>query len=279
MSDKKNLIWLASYPKSGNTWIRILLSNYLSDQSKPIDINKIDSSIISSSRVILDNQIPFLASDLKYDEIDIIRPLLYQTISKENDDYVFIKTHDAFTKNVNGKDIFPLDVTKYIIHIVRNPLDVCVSYAHHSNISIDRSIKSLNNPKLCLSSSQKSLSPQLRQKLLSWSEHYESWKSTDASYILVRYEDLLENTELVFRDILQKIYGKVDETKMLLAINNASFDKLKKQESENDFKERPLKAKAFFRKGIAGSWLNEMSEEQIQELTKHHKEIIKELHY
>ena len=207
MPAKKNLIWLASYPKSGNTWLRILLSNYNKEDDNAIDINEIDSSIISSSRSIFDSYSPFLASDLTDDEVDNLRASVYNQISKDNEEIVFIKTHDAFTQNTNGENIFPTSATKGVIHIVRNPLDVASSYAHHSNISIDKSVKTLNTQQT-LSANPKLLNAQLRQKLLSWSDHYLSWKNAKVPYLLIKYEDLLADTEEEFRRVIIFLYKK-----------------------------------------------------------------------
>jgi hypothetical protein len=278
MPPKKNLIWLASYPKSGNTWIRLLLSNYLNKENKLIGINDIDSSIISSSRTIFDSFTPFLSSDLDYEEIDNLRPEIYKSISKENDDCVFVKTPVAFTQNNNKEDNFPLSVTKAVIHIVRNPLDVATSYSHHSNISIEKSISSLNK-ELSLSASSKHLNPQLRQKILTWSSHYLSWKNVSDKYILVKYEDLIKDPVNVFSQIIKHIYKEVDEQKIINSVKQSSFKKLKEQEESGNFKERAVHSKAFFRKGRIGTWKEEMSDEQAQKIINKHSKIMEELGY
>jgi len=274
-----NIIWLASYPKSGNTWIRIFFANYLNQDNKAIDINNINTSIISSSRTIFDNYLPFLSSDLTFEEIDILRPKVYREISEETEDIQFIKTHDAFTLNSEGKAIFPREITKAVIHIVRNPLDVAVSFAHHSHISIDKSIKTLNSDQKSLANNPQLLNKQLRQILLSWSEHYLSWKGTKTPYLLIKYEDLLNNTEETFKNLVLFLYGEVDTTQLKRAIKYSSFKELKEQEKKNHFKEKPLKADSFFRKGKSNSWKEEMSDIQATKITKKHSKVMKELGY
>jgi len=275
----KNIVWLVSYPKSGNTWIRILLSNYLSDEDKAVDINSIQTSGIASSRAILEKYIPFLSSDLTFSEIDNLRPEVYKKLSEESDGIKFIKTHDAFTKNKNQQDIFPISATRAIVHIVRNPLDVAVSFAHHSNIPVQKSIERLNNHSAKLANSFSRLNNQLRQKLLSWSEHYYSWKAVDTPYILVRYEDLIADTEAAFRKIIVFLYNDVDEVKLKQAVKYSSFELLKEQEENTSFKEKPIFAESFFRKGIAGSWKEEMTLEQSNTIISEHKKAMIELGY
>ncbi len=279
LTKTKNIVWLASYPKSGNTWLRILLSNYLRTSKYGININEIDSSIISSSRTILDNFLPYLSSDLSFEEIDNIRPSLYEEISKEAEDIQFIKTHDACTINQDGDNIFPTSITKAVIHIVRDPLDVCVSFAHHSNISIDKSIETLNNENKCFAKNKDALNKQLRQKLLSWSGHYKSWKNSGYPYLLVKYEDLLKDTESTFADIIMFLYKEVDIKQVEKAVIQSSFQELKKQESKTPFREKPLNAESFFREGKSGVWEKEMTKEQTKRIINSHKEIMRELHY
>ena len=278
MTAKKNIIWLASYPKSGNTWLRVLLSNYLNRTDQAIDINSIDASIISSSRTIFDNHCPYLASDLTFDEIDNIRPLVFSAIADESDDYIYVKTHDAAIKTTNNSSLFPEENTKLVIHIVRNPLDVCVSYAHHSAISIDKSVSFLNKQS-SLAKNKYKLSNQLRQQMLTWSEHYQSWKEFNSPYILVKYEDLLEDTEKEFTRILEHIYPKVDTIKLKNAVVLSTFKNLKKQVNHTAFKEKPLNAKSFFRNGKANAWEDEMTEEQINRIIDRNRAVMLELGY
>ena len=278
MDPKKNIIWLASYPKSGNTWLRVLLSNYLNETDQAIDINNIDASIISSSRTLFDSHCPYLASDLTFDEIDNLRPLVYSEIAKESDACIYIKTHDAAIQNANNLSLFPEENTKLVIHIVRNPLDVCVSYAYHSNISINKSVKSLNSH-ISLSSSKWKLGNQLRQNMLSWTDHYKSWKGFKAPYLLVKYEDLILDTEKEFARILEHIYTNVDVKKLKNAVALSTFKNLKKQEQEDDFKEKPINAKSFFRKGKSDAWEDEMTKSQIQNIVENNKDVMLELDY
>ncbi|MEJ2083836.1 MAG: sulfotransferase, partial [Acidobacteriota bacterium] len=35
------IVWLASYPKSGNTWLRAFLMNFLDPGKRPVDINQL----------------------------------------------------------------------------------------------------------------------------------------------------------------------------------------------------------------------------------------------
>ena len=187
----KKLVWLASYPKSGNTWLRIFLSNYFNNENSPIDINNLDKSPIFGSRVVFDEYSPLFSSDLRPDEIDIIRYDVFRQIANELKELQFFKIHDSYHKIKNCKYIFPSENTYGAVYIIRNPLDVAVSYAYHSNISMQKSCEFLCNHKASFAKSNIKMDRQLYQILNSWSDHVVSWtEKTDFPVLLVKYEDL-----------------------------------------------------------------------------------------
>jgi len=276
---KKNIVWLASYPKSGNTWVRIFLANYLNKTEQAVDVNNITVSTISSARRDFDTFSGVLSSDLTADEIDLFRPDIYKNISNNEENIVFIKTHDANHKNINNIPLFPEEVTLAVVHIVRNPLSVVPSYANHFSLSIDETIKALNNKENKLSYSVKKLTKQIRQQLFSWSEHYKTWSQTKAPYLLIRYEDLKANPYETFKRLILFIYKEVDEEKLKKAIAFSDFKQLKSQEKKSSFKEKPIKAKSFFRKGTVNAWKEELTEKQVQQIIKDHKKVMRDLNY
>ncbi|HJX72016.1 MAG TPA: hypothetical protein VJ346_08695, partial [Bacteroidales bacterium] len=74
MNEQKKIVWLASYPKSGNTWFRIFLTNLLNHTNEPVDINNLYPSTIASSRSLFDEATGLESSDLTLDEIELLRP-------------------------------------------------------------------------------------------------------------------------------------------------------------------------------------------------------------
>jgi len=280
MSDNKKIYWLASYPKSGNTWFRIFLANYLSDSDKPISINKISTGSIASSRIVFDNISALTATDLTHDEVDLLRPDIYREMALEIETVGYHKVHDAYTFNINNKPIFPSDVSKGVIYFVRNPLDVAISYANHSSISIDKSINVLNNDKHKLSKNKKGVSNQIRQKLLSWREHVNSWtKQTEIPVFVLRYEDMLDDTYTCFKNAINFLELEFNNEKLKQAIKYSNFNELKKQESEKGFKEKPIKTKSFFKSGKAGNWKQELTKEQVEKIINNNKAVMKEYNY
>ena len=124
----KNIVWLASYPKSGNTWMRIFLTAYMLDVR--VSINKIFGRPSTGSRDLFEKFAEVDSRKLTDDEIDNIRPDMFRKFSdsETRDKPIFVKMHDCLHKNKNDEYIIPFDRTKAIIHMIRNPLDVAVSY-------------------------------------------------------------------------------------------------------------------------------------------------------
>src|ERR1700691_997320 len=106
------IVWLASYPKSGNTWLRAFLCNFERGGDIPASINELNNGIISSDRSMADNALGVECSDLTPREIDLVRPAIYQRIAEQSPETLYLKTHDAYTLNANAQPLFPADVTK-----------------------------------------------------------------------------------------------------------------------------------------------------------------------
>ena len=128
------IIWLASYPKSGNTWLRVFLANLRGDLELPVEINEFDFAPIASRRRIFDEETGIEASDLTSYEIDRLRPEVYEQLAAKADEILFMKVHDAYTTNDRKLPLFPEKATVGTIYIIRNPMDVAISFPHHSGL-------------------------------------------------------------------------------------------------------------------------------------------------
>ena len=263
------LVWLASYPKSGNTWARIFLHNLIRGTDESYDINKIN--VLSAGDSNVDWYEDFLdkpAEKCTEEEIAPLRPKVHQKIADLTPGLVFIKTHNALVED-RGTPMITVPLTAGAIYIVRNPLDVTISYSHHLGKDLDGTIKQMNRRGASSANSDK----QVYQVMSSWSEHVMSWtKKHHPSMFVMRYEDMLEEPLKTFGNLAEFLYLRPTRKQLERAIENASFDKLRLQEEEHGFVERPEGAQRFFREGRAGQWRDVLSRKQVRAIVRVHHE-------
>ena len=255
MTSARGIVWLASYPKSGNTWFRILLSNLAAGESGPSDINNLDErGGIAGSRHEFEATTMLDSGLLSHDDIDRLRPRVYEAIAAETSKLRWIKVHDAYTSTPDGEPVLGRNVARAAVYLVRDPRDVAVSSAYHNAATIDDTIKFLNATDSTIAGSREGLAPQLRQTLTNWSGHVTSWlDQTDVPVHIVRYEDLLAAPAECFSDALKFAGRSATLSEIERAVRHADFAKLQRQESEKGFKER-VSHTPFFHSGRAGGW-------------------------
>jgi hypothetical protein len=268
------IYWLASYPKSGNTWTRTLLTNYLGEKEVPADINALETDSIASSRLLFDDYVGLASSDLSEEQIHIYRPAVYKLMNKESERDLYMKVHDAFSINTKSLPLIPPSITKGVIYIIRNPHDVAVSYAHHNNNTIEHMVQNVCNETYTIARNKKDQAAQLSQLLLSWSGHVKSWADSGLNIHIMRYEDMKKEPFATFKAMLTFMDIEVDEDKLKQAIKFSNFEVLKNQEDNAGFKERSHKATSFFRKGEIGSYRDELNSKQIEKITKYHQKMM-----
>ena len=274
----KNIVWLASYPKSGNTWFRMFLANYQANIESPLLFSDITEASIASSAVDFEEQISLNPFELTPDEVDLYRPELYRILSDENPhDILYKKVHDAYIRNEKDAPLFPAEVSRAAVYFVRNPLDVCVSYANHSASNVAKTVNFILNKEASLAGQKNG---QLRQILLSWQEHYLSWsKQQQIPVCVVQYENMKRTPMEAFGGIIRFLGLEYNEERLYRSIVNSDFKLLQQMEKEGGFKEKMQKCKSFFWKGSIGNYKNYLSEEQIQNIINANFEAMLELGY
>jgi len=273
---KKSIIWLASYPKSGNTWTRIFLSNYLANPSEPLSINQVH-------RLGMGDSIAKAYHKVAGREIDVhdigltlqLRDSVLRSIVANNADVNFVKTHNI-RDDALGVPLIPDQYTRSAVYIMRNPLDMVLSYARHYGISPDEATYNIGRDD-CANSADPTT---VTQFLGSWSQHVLSW-TRRAAYpqCILRYEDLLENPEEHFGRLLEHIGIPLDEARLKKAIRFSSFRELKKQEKKHGFGEHSGKSDGFFAKGKAEQWRTDLAPELVDKIRKDHRNTMKKYGY
>ncbi|MEM7171738.1 MAG: sulfotransferase domain-containing protein [Pseudomonadota bacterium] len=258
------IIWLASYPKSGNTWTRAFLANYMSNASEPIPINDLPNYILGDGFKLHYEQLTGKAfADLSDDEVNELRPRLHQWFAMSRGETVFVKTHSMITKVKEVPTITPT-ATAGAIYIVRNPLDVAVSSAYHYQTSFEQAVETLCETQ----NSMEAVDRQAPVYLGSWSGHFKSWTNAPGLRLhLLRYEDMLQKPVKAFGSIIKFLGLPKEPDRLKRAIRFASFKELTKQESATEFVEaRPDGKSKFFRQGKIGGWRDFLTDEQSQKL-------------
>lgn len=274
------IIWLASYPKSGNTWFRAFLTAYLNPSQEAVDINNLYDTTIASSRILFDEITGISSSDLTFNEIDLLRPEVYLRNAAESNDIIYHKTHDAWQVLPNGNPLFPPEVTKGVIYFIRNPLDVAVSFANHLNTTIDRTIEIMNNPDYAFCDKTGKLHIQLRQRLNTWSGHVVSWLDKSGLPVhVMRYEDMKARPLETFCNAIAFLGLNIDSACIQEALRKSSFEELHQQEKLKGFKEKSISSSVFFRKGKVNDWKNYLTMDQVNRITELHNAVMQRFDY
>jgi hypothetical protein len=288
-------IWLASYPKSGNTWFRIFVANLSAKAGKPADINDLqESGAIASARGQFDRLLLIDSGLLTHEETDCLRPRVYEELARgaEDDEYDkpqdvqpvrFVKVHDAYTVTPRGEPLLAgRRGADGAIVIVRDPRDIAPSLANHNNNSIDAAIAFMNDHQagFCVKTNRQH--SQLRQQMPGWSGHIASWlDQADIPVHLVRYEDIQADTFGTFGRALDFAGQPASAEDIERAVGFADFAELRRQEQHAGFREmlRPHPGGVFFRRGEAGGWRDELTAEQVARIEAAHAPMMRRLGY
>lgn len=265
------ITWLASYPKSGNTWVRSFLAAYSFSGECPdgFDLNLIPRITASESRAAAFAElagVPF--NELSDEQIDGLRSEVQRRLAKTLGPNQVVKTHNARVRH-RGTPLICREYTARAIYVVRNPLDVVDSLADHCGTTVEDVITLLGDRRHRLGGS----AGNVPQYLDSWSGHVKSWVNNSAFPAhLVRYEDLLNDPIGRFREILQFLEREVVEERLAKAVNQTSFEALRENEQQSGFAEvsQFSKSGTFFRRGISDAWKSVLQPDQIQIVLHEH---------
>lgn len=264
------IVWLASYPRSGNTWLRAFLSSYLSGATHPFALNDLRLGTNAASRALFEEHTQLLSSELTDAEIDSLREEVYRQAARASPTRLFMKIHDA-CEAAGRPALVPIDLTELVVYLVRNPIDVAVSYAHYRGRSIEWAVDILEREGHVLSSRTASCPELLRQFLGSWSNHVDGWTSSTLPAEVIRYEDLVAKPAESFGRVLRRLGITIDGARLNRALAFVSFAALRRQELTGGFVERPDDSRGlFFRGGRPGEGREWLSDSQISRLVTSH---------
>ena len=234
-------IWLASYPKSGNTLVRALLSSYFFSKDGVFNFKLIKNIKQFPNAGLFEN----LGIDIGNDKEVVKNYIKVQESINQKNSIQFLKTH-SYLFNIDNNPFTDLNNTLGTIYIVRDPRNVVTSYAHHYNISIEESaLRMTNSVHYGGDIKSKHEADRAKVYLGSWNSNFNSWKSFEpvGKYLLIKYEELISNREETLLKILKyihelkKINFVPDNKKLKNILESTTFEKMKSEEEKAGFSE------------------------------------------
>ena len=280
------IFWIASYPKSGNTWLRTLISAYYYSNDG-----------IFNQRLI--NNIGQFPEKKHFQGFDYLPQLTIDTTrfwikaqEKINKDKKirFFKTHNVFG-SINDRKFTDKNNSIGCIYIVRDPRNVITSLTNHYELDYSQALTWMLDPKKYIYDFDKIKEFSDFQFISSWENNYKAWKSQkEFPLLIVRYEDLLNKTYAVFTDVIKfinettKNRQSINKSKIKNSINSTSFHKLKENEKKYGFSESVKSRKndkqiPFFNLGPENNWKKILNPEFQIKLNKIFEKNLKELGY
>ena len=249
--------------------MRAFLSNIMSTHLVPVSINTL-SIKWGIQRSIFDRLTGIDSTDLLQEEVDALWAEVAIKFAEELSAPKIIKTHAAYFPE-DGNPFLIKQASRCAVYLVRNPLDVCSSFAHHLAYSIDETIAVMRNNAYHLCQSDSGCRRELGERVSGWSANAHSWFSNqDYPVLILRYEDLLANPGQWFRKTVDFLEISAKQFDIERAITFSAFKCLQAQEQKEGFCEKSRKSASFFRKGEVGDWRNKLSQRQAQQIVREH---------
>ena len=274
----KQINWLASYPKSGNTWVRCFLEAYFTGQ---IDINDLNISVQDDVAPAYETGNGTDVIKMPIDIQQLARPMaMLRLVERYNKEGLkvplFIKSH-APCVDCNSIELLPQSLTKSTIYIVRDPRDVLPSFAKHMGVELDVAMEWMNDKYRQLNPSEYRVADYVGD----WSSHATSFMLDKFhNTLLVKYEDMRLNPIREFQKILTHIGIDPIFKRVKQALELVELDKLRAKEAKNGFKESSPHAKdQFFGKGEVGAYKDKLTTKQLYFIERNFGSVMKKLGY
>jgi hypothetical protein len=280
----KMIIWLASYPKSGNTWVRHFLASLIYSNQGKVGLEKLGFIMQYPKR----DQFEKLVTNL--DDFNQIKKnwINSQNLINSDNKLSIFKTHHVLCSL--GKDNFTDEKnTLGAIYIVRDPRNVISSILYHFNLSnTEEALNFIQREDTFIGNVKNKVNYPLHTLIGSWKTNYNSWKFFGKNFLLVKYEDLILNPNTEFKRIANYITNttniKFSEEQIKKGIDESSFENLQKLEDKNGFIEsikdpENKKRKKFFNLGPRNNWKKSLDKKFVDEIENSFKNEMKELGY
>lgn len=262
--------WLVSYPRSGNTWVRLALHAALHPEGQPGFDALTDYGRSTISRRLIEDEIGIDSGELTGGELARLRADFHEAMFQTAGSPALVKVHDRWDGS-----LFTARLTHAAIYLVRDPRDVAISWAAFKGKSVDWAIGFLADTDAHVGRRKGAIRPALPEALGSWSDHVRSWLDcAPFSVVTVRYEDLLADTAGQLAVILAAMGQSIGPDAIAQAVERSRFERLAGEEQIRGFAPRPKSSERFFRAGRAGSWKEVLSAAQAAAIERDHGEVM-----
>lgn len=262
-------IWLASYPRSGNTWTRMALYS-LHHGGSDIDFDDVGLfGRMAARRERIDRALEVDSGLMTPAEMEELRPDAHAVLYGSDGPPELSKVHDAWIRTPSGRPVFDKAFTHATIYLIRDPRDVAVSWSRFVGWPIERSVDFLCDHDAALGTSMGGIGTQIPQPVGSWSDHAASWiDESGLDPLVVRYEDMLADPGGALRRMALHVGWEAPADAVARAVEITRFDQLAAKERREGFMERAPKAERFFHSGRSGTWREVLSAEQAATLER-----------
>tara|TARA_A100001037_G_scaffold130374_1_gene118095 strand:+ start:398 stop:1282 length:885 start_codon:yes stop_codon:yes gene_type:complete len=293
MINDKKMFWISSYPKSGNTWLRLILCGLFFTEDGNLNnfdllkkipgFDSLKNFSFVKEKSLKDYDIIFNGTE--YNEESVLTFSKYwieaqKRISIDKGKFGLFKTHNARVK-INNNYYTDSSITLGFIYISRDPRDIVISYSKHINKNIDETIRFLLDGQIM---KKEKIGNKMPEIILNWRDHYLSWKKfSEVPSLFLKYEDMLNNIELEIQKITNFFYKNYnikitnESSKIKNIIKSTKFDNLKKKEFQYGFPEHSHST--FFRIGQQKQWSKILNQKQIETIEEKFKNQLIELNY
>ena len=289
----KHIFWISSYPKSGNTLVRAIVTSLFFSKDGRFNLEQLKHTTQFEKRDRLNLIKKINKEDFaNLDQLKILSKYWLTLQKKENmkisQGFGFIKSHSSYVAISNNWFTNSSNTAGYI-YIIRDPRDVAISWAKHANLTYDNSIDFMIDFNSCIEWAQTNseLPEHVKPRcfLSSWDEHVSSWTRNDllVPKLILKYEDLVYKKKDVFNDIVnffeKNFHIKFNLTKIKTnnIIETTGFQELKSQERKFGFTE--AQSSNFFRSGEKNQWKNVLNNEQINKLENKFRDFMNKFGY
>lgn len=271
--------WIASYPKSGNTWLRLLLAS-LRAGGAPVTLDgplaafapRVGTALNFETHLCVD------PTECSTDELANLFPALVAELARIRPEPQFSKVHDAWGLTPSGQPLFPARFTLGSVYVVRDPRDVAVSLAHHHGQDVDQAIAVMARQTAAANSSR-CYPGHIEQKIGTWSHHVASWLDSQPPPLLVRYESLRADPRAELARVAAHCGLEAGDHALDGAVAATRFSTLQALEEHTVFDMGQAAGSRFFRQGVAGGWRQSLTAAQVASIERDHGVMMARLGY